>query len=376
MVSSLCADVISRAAPAAGITLPPRLALMTLSMKILVADDDPVSRRILEATLRKWSYEVVSAHDGTEAWRLLQADNSPQLAILDWMMPGLSGVELCRMIRHRNAEPYTYLVLLTSRSNKEDVIEGLDAGADDYLTKPCNQHELEVRLRAGTRILRLQAELMEAREALREQATRDALTGLWNRRSILEILDRELARARREGRPLSLAVSDIDHFKRVNDTYGHLTGDEVLLEVGRRMVASTRSYDSVGRYGGEEFLIVLPGCALENAAVHAERTLTRIGTLPITTPTTEIAVTISVGLTSATLEPGETAQSLIHRADEALYQAKRNGRNRVEVQWPQQATTPSPVPPPQEHAASLPRRRREAAAPLVLQPEEARSCGS
>jgi two-component system, cell cycle response regulator len=345
-------------------------------MKILVADDDPVSRKILEVTLRKWGYHVVSAQNGTEAWRVLQADNSLQLVILDWMMPGLSGVDLCRMIRHRHAEPYTYLVLLTSRSNKEDVVEGLAAGADDYLAKPCNQHELEVRLRAGTRILRLQGELVEAREALREQATRDALTGLWNRRSILEILDRELARARREGRPLSLAVSDIDHFKRVNDTYGHLTGDDVLLEVGCRMVASTRRYDSVGRYGGEEFLMVLPGCPLENAVAQAERTRTEIGGLPICTPETEILVTISVGLTGATLRPGETSQSLIRRADEALYQAKRNGRDRVELQSPQQAIPPSLVaPPPPEQAALLPRRRREAAAPPAPQPEEARSCG-
>jgi len=246
-------------------------------MRVLIADDSAVSRHLLEGTLRRWKYEVSVACDGSEAWAMLEQPDAPALAILDWMMPGLTGLDICRLVRKQNREPYTYILLLTSKSLKEDVVEGLEAGADDYVTKPFDQNELNVRLRAGRRIVELQAELLKAREELREQATHDSLTRIWNRPAILEILRREMGRASREAVPLSVVMVDLDHFKVINDTHGHVAGDAVLREAVRRMHASMRSYDAAGRYGGEEFLIVLPRCDRDSSCKQAERLRAEIG---------------------------------------------------------------------------------------------------
>src|ERR1700756_2305102 len=185
-------------------------------MRILIADDSIVSRHLLDATLRKWGYEVVVACDGVEAWNILQSPDAPKLVILDWVMPGLTGPEVCRRVREQaknpdNKEAYAYILLLTSKSLKEDLIEGMEAGADDYITKPFDQHELKVRLRAGTRIIELERELVAAREELREQATKDFLTRIWNRSSILDTLQRELVRGGRERRPVGVVLADLDH---------------------------------------------------------------------------------------------------------------------------------------------------------------------
>ncbi len=300
-------------------------------MKILIADDSIVSRHLLEATLRKWGYDVMVACDGAEALELLQREDAPGLIILDWMMPGMTGVEVCRRIRQRDSEPYTYILLLTSKSQKEDLIEGMEAGADDYITKPFDQNELQVRLRAGTRLVDLQSQLLKAREDLRDQATRDSLTRLWNRSSILSELGRELARSKREQTPLGVVIVDLDHFKHINDTYGHLAGDAVLREAARRMQNSIRQYDCIGRYGGEEFLILFPGCSETESFSQADRLRKQLGQSEMLVNDSPLRVTASCGVTTAL--PGQhwTEESLIRKADEALYVAKKSGRNRVEI---------------------------------------------
>ena len=298
-------------------------------MQVLIADDSLISRRLLEAALRKWGYDVVVASNGAEAWERLRGDGSPRLAILDWMMPGLSGPEVCRLVRSKGGEHYTYILLVTSRSEKEDLIEGMEAGADDYITKPFDQNELKVRLGPGRRIVELQDELVKAQAALREQATTDALTRLWNRRSILEILHREIARSARETAPLGIVLADLDYFKAVNDTHGHIAGDAVLREIAGRMRASCRSYDSLGRYGGEEFLLILPGCDADAAECQSQRMRTEIECQPVTANGAEVHVTSSFGVTALPGGIDTNSETVIGIADRALYLAKQHGRNCV-----------------------------------------------
>jgi two-component system, cell cycle response regulator len=300
-------------------------------MQVLIADDDKVSRRMLAHKLNSWGYEVLSANDGTEAWLALQRPDAPRLAILDWVMPGMTGPAVCQELRRLRTEPYTYVLLLTARTNTEDVVEGMDSGADDYITKPFNAQELQVRLRAGRRIVDLQSELVSAREALREQATRDPLTCVWNRYAILDTLNREVSRACREASPLSVIMADLDNFKRVNDTHGHLVGDAVLREAARRMQACVRAYDYVGRYGGEEFLIVSPGSSGTNALQLAGRLRDAIAAEPIRACNLAIPITASFGITVMEGREDPTAETLIRIADEALYRAKASGKNRIEA---------------------------------------------
>jgi diguanylate cyclase (GGDEF)-like protein len=298
-------------------------------MRILIAEDDLMSRRMLEATLVRLGHEVVAVADGSAAIdALLQADG-PRLAILDWMMPGTDGLEVCRVVRQK-AEAYVYTVLLTGRDNADDVITGLDAGADDFLTKPFNAGELRARLRSGIRVLELQSGLLEAQESLRRYASIDHLTGLWNRRMILEQLDRELNRVRRENRPLTVALVDIDRFKSINDTHGHSVGDAVLRDAAATIRVQLREYDFVGRYGGEEFLLLLPGCDEDDGRRIAERVRQRIEAVPTIIGDLSIPVTASFGL--ATAHRSESlSSSTIEAADAALYRAKEGGRNRVEA---------------------------------------------
>ena len=219
-------------------------------MKILIADDDPVSCRLLEKLLSKWGYQTITAHSGTEAWEVLQAEHAPRLVLLDWMMPGIDGLEICRRVRARSSQPYVYIMLLTANDRVGNLVEGLESGADDYLTKPFHPQELRARLRVGLRMLELESSLVEAREHLQFKASHDALTSIWNRGAIIELLERELSRARREGSSVGILLADVDHFKNINDTWGHLVGDEVLRAITGRLKAEVRSYDAVGRYGG------------------------------------------------------------------------------------------------------------------------------
>ncbi len=204
------------------------------NMRVLAAEDNPVFQSMLRSMLTKWGYDPLIARDGAEAWCALDGEGAPRLAILDWMMPGMDGVEICRRVRATGREPYIYILLLTARTESQDLVEGMEAGADDYLTKPFAAHELRVRLRAGRRILDLQSELVAAREALRIQATHDNLTGIANRGAILDSLRTELSRASRDRKPIAVLMADVDRFKQINDTRGHQAGDEVLREVAHR----------------------------------------------------------------------------------------------------------------------------------------------
>ncbi|MEO8372767.1 MAG: diguanylate cyclase [Candidatus Solibacter sp.] len=295
-------------------------------MRVLAAEDNPVFQAMLKTMLTRWGYQAVMARNGTEAFRILESEDAPRLAVLDWMMPGMDGVEICRRVRSSNREPYVYILLLTARTEAQDLIEGMDAGADDYLTKPFNAQELRVRLRAGHRILNLQEELMRTREALRQQATHDGLTGLFNRTTILEKLDDELARSQRSGEPVGLLMVDIDRFKLINDTRGHLVGDAVLREVAQRLRTTARRYDSVGRYGGEEFLVVLPGCDMDAASAQAERMRASVGNIPCSSSGKPVPITASLGISCT---PPSAPEFLIRDADDALYEAKAGGRNRA-----------------------------------------------
>jgi diguanylate cyclase (GGDEF)-like protein len=298
-------------------------------MVVLIADDDPVSRRALEATLSGWGYEVEVVTDGQQALdALLREKNPPRLAILDWMMPGLDGPEVCRTVRARTQGPYSWLLLLTSRKKGSDLIAGLEAGADDYIRKPFDPGELKARLRVGERILALQSQLLEAQKALNILATRDELTGLYNRRAVMERLDQELSRTAREGGKLCVLLLDVDHFKHLNDERGHQAGDEVLREISVRLARILGPEAALGRYGGDELIAILPACDPAGAFALAERMRAAAAT-PIPTEAGQLDMTVSIGLGS--YAPGQSAAVLIANADVALYRAKAAGRNRVEA---------------------------------------------
>jgi two-component system, cell cycle response regulator len=299
------------------------------SETILVVEDDLLFRRLLQGWLQGWGYRVMIAENGGEAWELLQQPQAPDLLILDWMMPGIDGIELCRRIREKQQGRYQYILLVSGKDEKQDVVAGLEAGADDYLTKPFDIAELRARLRAGTRILSLQHKLIQAREALQFRATHDDLTDLWSRGATLQLLNGELQRGRRSRTPTGVLMVDLDHFKSVNDTYGHLIGDAVLKEAGYRITQAVRSYDFVGRYGGEEFLAVLSNCALDDLQKIAERARSAIAEKPIAAEGTRVNVTASVGGV-ATLSDIPDLE-FVSAADSALYEAKRTGRNRVVI---------------------------------------------
>jgi len=301
--------------------------------RLLIAEDEPVSRRILHELVTSWGYDAVVAEDGFQTLEALNGENAPRLAILDWMMPGVDGVNICRQLRSRAGAPYTYVILLTAMSESDKMIEAMDAGADDFLGKPFQPHELEVRLRAGKRIVDLQEELIQAREALRELATTDVLTKIWNRRSILEMLDKEIARLNRDGngRGLGVLMADLDHFKRINDSHGHMVGDQVLRETAQAVRGLLRCQDEVGRFGGEEFLVLVGNCDSVSIETVAERIRDGVGRRSIETSSGPISVTISIGGTLHTGPLTVDANTLLERADRALYQAKDDGRNRVVV---------------------------------------------
>jgi two-component system, cell cycle response regulator len=298
-------------------------------VKILLAEDSAIYRQLIESHLTEWGFEFVCAKDGREAWKLLGKRDAPRLALLDWVLPEIDGVEICRRLRERSEdETYTYTILLTAKSRKQEMLEAMQAGADDFLAKPFDPPELKARLLAGKRIVELQRKLVAANEALHFAASHDFLTGVWNRAEILGFLQRELARARRDVTPVGIVLADVDYFKKVNDQFGHESGDCVLKEIAKRLENSLREYDGVGRYGGEEFLLVLPGCDLPTTVRRANQIRELISSGAIATPLGPTTVTLSMG--AAMAESSTNSEQLVRRADAALYEAKRKGRNRVE----------------------------------------------
>jgi two-component system cell cycle response regulator len=294
-------------------------------MKILLVEDSYIERRKIGAFLSDWGLEHVGVGSGTEAVKLLEAQEPPDLVVLDWMLPGLDGIDVLRRIRKlTQGGNYIYTIMLTAKSQKKDRQIAMDAGADDYISKPVDAAELRSRIMVGKRILDLQ-------ESLRFAATHDFLTNLLNRSEILAALDREFARGGREGKPTTVILADIDHFKRVNDTLGHAAGDEVLKEVSRRLKHDLRPYDVVGRLGGEEFLIILPGCSLTAGARRADAIRTLVAKDAVETPFGTASVTVSMGVTSTCSNRDRSMEEFLREADVTLYAAKKNGRNRVET---------------------------------------------
>jgi two-component system, cell cycle response regulator len=309
-------------------------------LKILIADDEALSRRLLEKALERAGYQVVAVENGKQALEQLGKLDGPRLALLDWVMPELDGPAVCRAVRMRSEQAYVYMVLLTSKRSKEETVLGLESGADDYLTKPFNAEELRARLRVGERILLLEDRLVEAREHMRFRATHDQLTSLLNRGAVMDLLNRELQRSHREQKSAAVILGDVDHFKRVNDTMGHGVGDEVLTEIAKRLVGTVRSYDFVGRYGGEEFIIVLSNCDPNFAPGRAEEIRKSIANRAIQTARGPITLTMSFGV----LLTGEWGlrpiEELMHEVDNALYEAKAGGRDCLRIAHPPMKAEP------------------------------------
>jgi two-component system chemotaxis response regulator CheY len=300
-------------------------------MRLLVVDDEALLRRSLNLQLTRAGYEVQEAEDGEAAWAMIEQETY-RFVITDWNMPGISGPELVRRIRARPAAGYTYILMLTAHSDKLDVIIGLKAGADDYLTKPFDMNELRARVGIGVRILELEARLQESLASAAELAVRDQLTGLFNRRAFDNRLADEVQRAVRYRRPLSVLMIDIDHFKKYNDQHGHPQGDVLLRELSTVFQNCVRSTDFVARLGGEEFAVILPETNPANAQAVAAIILERVCAHGFLYRESQPggALTVSIGV--AGNDDGlPEADRLLLTADQALYQAKGAGRNQVVV---------------------------------------------
>jgi diguanylate cyclase (GGDEF)-like protein len=312
-------------------------------MLALIADDDRGTTAILSKQLQRCHVEVSIAPDGIAAWERLCADGPrPSLALIDWMMPGVDGPELCRRIRRHPALENMYVILLTGRDSRADMVTGLDAGADDYIVKPFDAEELRARVQVGIRVAALQerlaervAELQSARDELTRLAATDPLTGIACRRKWFEVGTSELSRSRRYGQPFSLLMADLDYFKRINDTYGHGVGDDVLKAFAEVLQRECRESDIPGRLGGEEFAVLLPQCTASAAHEVGARIVGNCRDVVVSTPQGPVSFTCSVGVTEVG-EVDAAFEDVLERADAAMYQAKRNGRDRVSVLPPRE----------------------------------------
>ncbi len=297
-------------------------------MNLLIADDEPVNRRLLEILLKKWGYSVTVVSDGNEAWQVLQGDSRHRIAILDWMMPGMDGIQLCRKIRKDESRPPLYVILLTARQATEDANGRFESVADDYLPKPYAAHELKARLRAASRIIELEDQLRSAHDAIKVETTHDTLTGLWNRSAIMEILHRELHRASRQNLTLAVTIVDIRGLNEINREHGHMAGDTALRETARRIRTTVRIYDSVGRYGAGQFVIISPACDGDGASCLAQRVRSRICEDLIRSFAGDFAISVSCGI--AVGGKNIQATDIISAAESALSEAKKTGHASIE----------------------------------------------
>ncbi len=302
-------------------------------IKILVVDDNQMDRRIVEKTLTRLGHDVILAENGEAAWQKIQ-EEPIRFVITDWYMPLMDGIQLIKRIRSTTLPSYVYTILITSNNKDEDIVAGLYAGADDYLTKPFNPIELEARVAVGERMLALEDGLMQANNQLEKLAMVDSLTGLLNRRAIYKFMRGELERARRVSEPISVIFLDVDSFKEVNDKHGHLTGDEALKIIARIIKKRSRTYDSIGRWAGDEFLIVLPGTSASDAEKVAQRIVEGISVTKLALPEGGLlSLSACAGVTTQSKMTGAVAllDDIIQGADEALYRAKERGGNSVEA---------------------------------------------
>ena len=316
-------------------------------MKVLIAEDDAISRMILKKSVEKSGHECLVAEDGLWAWELYQNTPEVDVIISDWMMPGIDGLEFCRRVREMNSSWYTFFIFLTALGDKAHLLEGMQAGADDYLKKPLDRDELTVRLLTAARVTSLHQQLTKQKKELEQlnlelfkQARRDPLTRLGNRLRLREDLKALRARVERYGHSYCAVLCDVDSFKLYNDRYGHIAGDEVLQKVSEAILQNFRAGDTSYRYGGEEFLIILPEQTLEIARVAADRLRQAVERLAIPHEAQKPGgvVTVSCGLAALSPRESKTIEELLKEADVALYQAKERGKNRVAVSSQPSAT--------------------------------------
>jgi two-component system, cell cycle response regulator len=298
-------------------------------MRVLIVDDDITTCDMLTETVKKWDFDPQVAKDGREAWEILRQPDGPRLVLLDWMMPEMDGLEVLRLCREHLFEWPLYIILLTSKNSKENIVMGLDAGANDYITKPFDPNELSARMRVGQRTVDLQAKLLETQKILTHLATHDPLTGIMNRRAVLELIQTELIRKQRDHEDAELCIGfiDVDDFKRVNDTYGHLAGDDVLKGIATLLSSRLRPGDFLGRIGGDEFLIIMPGVHDQTALRLFEELSIAIANLRIPVKSNQVSATVSIGVASFREDTG--LDDLLACADAAMYRAKHE----VETGW-------------------------------------------